>query len=477
MAECKILTNMQRATIPTPVSTDAIWIKRVSYARVVLIALLVSSALTAHAFILGELRGNAVLGQSLDVSVMVQANAGEEVSAACMKAEIFQADALQPDPILSLTSVNSSSVNSESNLMKMVRIQSRAVEEPVVTLVLHWTCGALSSRRYVLLSDFVAPIVPTLRIDVPVVEKPPAAEKEPIRPVTKPPIKKPARIKGPSVLKLDHQDFISEPKASLDSAKLLAATEESLLQAKKIEALQGDLKALKAVILKNDVSLTDLRGQLQQAQSERMPVLWFYLMIALLLCCVAVIGWFVWQQRRTKAQELTWWQQSKNGTVTVAPLMVPSQLTEKISTESFAVAKDTEIFDLSPPNAAKQEEVDLDIDLDIDLDSLAVDQESFAPPQLSAEQGTGAGQTIRLSQELIPDIDLSSAMPGQALESGESTAVQTPTVNSEIILEPLAFEELPVPNKPAEKPPSQMLELDFSIFETEPLDQKPPAVQ
>ena len=60
---------------------------------VLLLPLLVASQ--SAALTLGRVRGVAIVGQSLDVSVQIQLNADESATALCLEADVFHADARQ----------------------------------------------------------------------------------------------------------------------------------------------------------------------------------------------------------------------------------------------------------------------------------------------------------------------------------------------------------------------------------------------
>jgi len=123
---------------------------------VALMAVLTGAASTGQAITLGDLRGSAVIGRPLDVSVPVLPGPGEEAGASCLSAEVMLGDAQHLNASVTVSPVASGQVP-----VSMVRIRSvMAVDEPVVTVVLRSTCGGLTTRQYVLLSDFPAPDLP-----------------------------------------------------------------------------------------------------------------------------------------------------------------------------------------------------------------------------------------------------------------------------------------------------------------------------
>ncbi len=110
---------------------------------------LLVGATAASALSLGRLRGTALLGRGLDLTVQASLEAQESTPEAnCFSVDVFYGD--------TRVSPNSISLSPErlANGEFRVRIRSSvAVDEPVVTLYLRATCGAAVSRRFVLLSD------------------------------------------------------------------------------------------------------------------------------------------------------------------------------------------------------------------------------------------------------------------------------------------------------------------------------------
>ena len=114
------------------------------------------AAMASNALTLGRLRGAALLGQPLDVSVAVQPGAGEDVSGLCFEAEIFYGDT-RIDPSRFRVKLDSASQPQNPS----VRIASSVpVDEPVVTVNLRAGCAQKMSRRYVLLADQASDVIP-----------------------------------------------------------------------------------------------------------------------------------------------------------------------------------------------------------------------------------------------------------------------------------------------------------------------------
>ena len=308
---------------------------------------------SAHAFTLGNLRGSAVIGSPLDLSIQVQSEAGEAASSECVTAQVFYAEARQSSVKVSVLSAVGSSAGS------VVRVQSmNPVNEPVVTLEVSATCGPSTRRSYVLLADFpplTAPVAASQSMPVnasmpplavlPIATVPesgtasmqsnasrvgnvqpgaaqPAPGKTRVRPADAPTgvvasdkaavRKTPVRASNKSVLKLDPSDFLSDRIDLLDSTSLFAPTEDALRQSRQITALEGDVKTLRALAAGNDARMSDLTAKLQQSQANQMPewlVYAFAGLVATVLACLAAVIWLWLQlkQRRLHGSAQHWW--------------------------------------------------------------------------------------------------------------------------------------------------------------------------
>ena len=111
-----------------------------------LLLLITSSSLAVS---LGPVRGTALVGRTLDLSVLARLDAGDDASALCTDAELMYSD----------TRLDSSKVTVRTSAtgeagQALIRVtSSMIVDEPVVSLVLRAGCLAKNSRRYVLLAD------------------------------------------------------------------------------------------------------------------------------------------------------------------------------------------------------------------------------------------------------------------------------------------------------------------------------------
>jgi hypothetical protein len=319
-------------------------------------AIVSSQALvSAHAFTLGDLRGAAVIGRPLDVSVLIQTREGEEANTSCIRADVFHADTPQANPRVSVTP------GRNSGQQTLVRIESSAyVDEPVVTVLLHASCGSTTQRRYVLLADFpavsgvpiesvpVAPIVPLVQAPAEVPQgaqagltgasdiaavTPKSTSVAKTRSLTQPkqrkkgvasaPRARPAsakpaasakrptaispRVAGQAVLKLDPLEVLSDRVDTADSYMDFSPAEDALRYSRQIASLDSELKALRAQSASNEKLLLDLRAKLQQAEQSQMPSGLLYALLAALAASLMLALW-LWRARQADKQaEPGWW--------------------------------------------------------------------------------------------------------------------------------------------------------------------------
>jgi hypothetical protein len=404
--------------------------------------------LGVHAFTLGDLRGSALIGRALDVTVEVRAGDAEDVSASCLAADVYYSEARQIAPNVTV------SLPSAAATGWLVRVQlAEVVSEPIVTVLLRSTCGASNMRRYVLFADLpqaanvnlpnvdvagpgslqsatgasvgaiAAPVVVLLpqsenttnKPGKPKLAKTSATHKPNVKtgkpkkaaagPAGSPDLslkKETARPVGKSLLKLDPMERLSDRIDSLDSVMFFASTEDALKQTKQISNLETDMKALRALAAKNDAKLLELRTQLEQAQ--QIPSLLIYGLGALVVLSLAGFAWLWQRQRRGKSDGDAWWHDpdkveskvvagspdSKFPTVPKPPAVV----------EPVVPVPAKPRASLEKPHAKPLQEVDLNIDLDNFMLS------DSAVPQTSEDDGSGkrAKAVHHLNAESILDI-------------------------------------------------------------------------
>ena len=333
---------------------------------------LLLAALDSQALTLGRIRGAALIGQGLDVSIQVQTDPDEGSSNQCFEAEVFHADARQ-DP----SRVQLSIEPTQAPQIVNVRIQSSAaVDEPVVTVYLRAGCSQKTSRRYVMLADVLsepaAPpvarspqqlplVVPAtaaavpagaggaVAVDrgttasagrsaaVPAVRSKPLAKAPPKAAVAAAPTRKPApakavapspaaaagtaeklvagRAAGQSRLKLDPLEVLSERVSTLESSTASAPAEQAAREvrdAQRLESLESSVKNLLAVATRNEASLADLRVRLQQAESDRYANALVYSLAALLLVALAGLAFLLTRRGSSGAGGGNWWSGASN---------------------------------------------------------------------------------------------------------------------------------------------------------------------
>ena len=331
---------------------------------------LLFAALESQALTLGRLRGAAIIGQGLDVSVQVQTDANDPPSGLCLDAEVFHADTRQ-DPSRVRVSFDSAPPGQPVT----VRIRSAAaIDEPVVTVYLSAGCSQKTTRRYVMLADVLseqAPAVAAPAPQVPLVtpaESPAAAQTLPARvepvpqspaalpagadvaagpaaaptartaPATParraaPPVRRKAapaaspapaaqaaeklsagRSAGQSRLKLDPLEVLSDRVATLENTTANAPAEQAARdsrEAERLQALENSVKNLLAVATRNEASMADLRARLQQAEADRYSNPLVIGLAVLLLLSLAGIAYLLGRQNsQRQGSGGNWWSGS-----------------------------------------------------------------------------------------------------------------------------------------------------------------------
>lgn len=313
-------------------------------------------AFGSAALTLGRARGAVLIGQPLDLAVQIQLDAGEEVSASCFDAEVFHADARQDGNQVRVLV----EAEPQSRTAKVRILSAAPVDEPVVTVYLHSGCGQQTTRRYVLLADLASEAAPSqvptvtaaaLAAAKPALTPPRAASAKPsatasaaplagagapakgktvailkavagravdgkppevkvalssARPALSASKAKAARPVGQSRLKLDPLEVLSDRIANLDSFMSFAPSEDALLNIKKVQTLEADVKALRASALKSEASLADFKARLQKAEADRFPGVVIYALAGLVVACLAAVAWLWNRQRRAALGGFDW---------------------------------------------------------------------------------------------------------------------------------------------------------------------------
>ena len=291
------------------------------------------------ALTLGALQGNSWVGRGLDVTVAAQIEAGQSASTLCAVAEVFYADAkidLSRVRVLAEPTGRSDTVN--------LRVMSSApVDEPVVTVLLRVGCESEVSRRYVLLPDVpgevTVPVLPATADASTTPELTPAngrTEVPPSRgfpsttgqvadtfPASKPvsaprrsthsksaapAVGKPARPpSAPSVgrakLVLDPLEILVERVKSLESTTHPTQLDELVHTSQRVEQLQTDIKTLLVQAAANEENLRAVKERLQRAEDARFSDALVYLLVGLVILCVAGIVLF-WRRSASLMRSL-----------------------------------------------------------------------------------------------------------------------------------------------------------------------------
>jgi len=337
---------------------------------------LLFAVVNSQALTLGRMRGAALIGQGLDVSVQVQVDQDESLSAQCFEADVFHGDTrMEPNRLQVVVEPT------QTAQMFNVRVSSPTlVDEPVVTVYLRSLCSQKTSRRYVLLADFatdqLAPAMPRVA-QVPLImpanstssasidaairaaslanvgsagrtaqasmsgstlarararqtataEKSAAVARIPKTPRLKEAVptiaKLPAeqklvssRSSGQSRLKLEPLEAVSGSTTTLESAPAAVAAEIAAREAREIQrlqALEASVKNLLTVATRNEAALADMKVRLERAQSERYQNPLVYGLIGFILICLAVFAFALVRISRRSANGSLHWSSGSTG--------------------------------------------------------------------------------------------------------------------------------------------------------------------
>jgi tetratricopeptide (TPR) repeat protein len=286
------------------------------------------------ALTLGRMRGGALLGRELDVSVNIQVAADEEISVSCFSAKLRYGESQVDAARTSLTLQPSAQANTQS-----LRITSRApVDDALVGVNLSYACGAKASRSYVLLSDVVSePAAPApLAHGVPAAADPVAPAGSRVAEVapagaakaavkTKPaataarPKLRLAAVAAPGVREANAtamQAVNSKALQDLESrvdeiAKRQAGSGESADEVQKREArtkaLEADVQGLKLITAKNQQNLQMVAKAVESAQEQDYGRSLVYGLLALLALCLAALAYVVMRLRSKGSEAAPWW--------------------------------------------------------------------------------------------------------------------------------------------------------------------------
>ena len=399
-------------------------------------AVLLLASASSSAVTLGRLRGLAQLGRDLDVSVQVQFSADEDATAACFDADVSYGDVPVDRARISVSSQPSAQT---SNLQVRIHAGAR-VDEALVHVNLHSTCGAKASRNYLLLSEVVSDMqaIPpaslaapaTLDMGVPVAGRTEAAEAaaKGVIPVARPDIAAAAALphkaapvralaKAAAVVdKPQAKALVQAQQAALDElqhrvdglAKLQANSvrpEDIEKNAGRATALEVDIRTLQQLMAKNQRNLQLVTTALESSESENFGRTLVYTLAALLLACMAALGYVLLRLRKGGADSLPWWSGGDTRPATGAPAAVLAPVTPSpVAAVRSVPPAPTRVAPRVAPRPA---------DLDIELDH--------------SESRDASPATIPLAVSKHPDIgaQVVRANPGAAAVTSHLKAINT----------------------------------------------------
>ncbi|MDD4944150.1 MAG: hypothetical protein PHQ13_11535, partial [Rhodoferax sp.] len=138
----------------------------------------------------------------------------------------------------------------------------------------------------------------------------------------------------------------------------------------------------------------ELTSRLEQAQAQQLPALLVYVLLALVVLCLAALGWLWRKQQLQRFDQAHWWQHED---VSPTVLMSQAQAPAPVKTPPPPTPRPT-------PPVAKLPEVDLDIDLDnfIAPAAASLAESSTAPVATSPQPPTPVVEPLSQLPALPP---------------------------------------------------------------------------
>lgn len=314
---------------------------------------------------LGQIKGSAVLGQSLNLAVEVGQDGPEPPELKCFSAQVMLGEASLASSALQLSLKNDAMAQ---GLRQWLQIESSTVvNEPFLSLVVKIGCGIDISRRYVLLADLVSgaatPVGPSMgsvatvgrTAQVPidatsrVTEAPlpvpsgtltkaareSAPAEKPVSMIRRQPqaerlSAKAARTERPRLaldmldgteaalpalrlstsLVLPHADNLAQRAEAQRLWRVLSTPPDNTLkQLEALEAREQELQSLKLSALNEAKQVRELRQQLEDSEAQRYANPLVYGLVAALMVSLGLVAW---TSRRTARQVgRRWWQVDK----------------------------------------------------------------------------------------------------------------------------------------------------------------------
>ncbi len=329
-------------------------------------------ALDGGALTLGRLRGAALIGRPLDLAVQFQFDSGEDASASCFEADVFHAETRQdpgrirlsvepaaqagvaevrvvspatvdePVVALNLRYGCGQKVSRRYVLLADLPDQAFAASSvPALAPLMAEPAGVKPepspSPAAAADASVPAPAPVAAALPAPAARAKPAQRSKPgarAKPLVgqragpqaknrspaprsdaaaaKPAAPVAKSKSGPAAaqprLKLDPLEVLSDRVANLAAPATVQAPPQASPDLKKMQTLEGEVRALRDSAVKNEKSLAELKAQLQQAQAQSSSGVVVYVLVALVLCCLLALAWLWRRQRPGSVMGREWWR-------------------------------------------------------------------------------------------------------------------------------------------------------------------------
>lgn len=380
-----------------------------------LTAALLCVAFGSSALTLGKARSVVLLGKPLDLTIPVDVGAGDDVSPQCFDADVFYGDVQLESSRVSLSVQRATQAP-----MVSVRVTAQAmVDEPVVTVYFRAGCPHKVSRKYVLLTDVASEVEAPIQVRVPLVRTPAAElasvamprsaaampdtsvaasahsrrsgdtarKTEPAKPPVAgvaagmPKLTLSSKATQKARLKLTPLDLRVERDPVLKSSDVLldlpiedlqkralavatwralnATPEEVMRQDAQLLSLDGSIKSLGDLTVKNQEALLGLAARLERAQAERYRNPLVYGLIVGLLASLAGMAYVLLRMRRENMSAGPWWR--ADGTKGRADALEPDSVAVPVLQPTAPLGASTTGGD----DDAFSDESGVDIDLEV----------------------------------------------------------------------------------------------------------------
>lgn len=438
---------------------------------------LLCSATSSSALTLGRVRGAALLGQPLELTVPVQTTGDEDASGLCFEADVFYGD--KPQDVNRIVVTNEASRMGGGTVVRVIAYAH--VDEPVVTVYLRSSCGHQTMRRYVLLADLASEVESTLihstsDSESALVSAQPATVKSVgrgragstdagktahsaisetgksssthqttrsvLQPVAAVSNSKPSArgtVAGQPRLKLAILDLAQDLDPTLkisnelvfplfddvkkrEEAKVLwralnTSPEDVLSGGGRVQDMENSVKLLQEQTSKNRLAMLELAGRLEKVQSQRYFNPLIYSLIALLVASGAALayGWSRW--RSAGLGSAPWWRNQNSEEFAAARELDSVLQDEPLQAGVKPVETLDATFTRNP--VASLTEVDIDLQL---AESAFSDLGKTAPFQSEKSSDLSASSS---KEDACVHRNLTPKVPGSAREVNSQEMLDT----------------------------------------------------